>query len=279
MLIYANGNWVDSEAAVVPFNDQGFLYGESLFETIRINQGRPFRLDKHLERMRTGMKTIRMESADQLASIPEILESYISKNRLENALTRVIITRGKSQDAPWLSVATPAIYITSRPVPKPESWPVKVVLLEEKNYPILRFHPAIKSSNYLGNMLAKKDADEAGAFEPIFVNRDGFITEGAIRNVFFIRDDVLLTPALELGVLPGVIRDTIMELAEKRDLAVREAYIQSNEIQEMDEAFISSTGVGVLPVTWDGFHSKYHYSQILKKDLDALFDSGDSYVA
>lgn len=278
MLIYTNGKWVEAEQAVVPFNDMGFLYGDSLFETVRINHGKPFRLEKHLERMQTGMDTIQMESAEQLAKVPEILAEYIFRNKLDSGLARIIITRGVVKGSPWRSESTPAIYMTSRPMNKPEEGPVKVIFLEEKNYPILRFYPAIKSGNYLGNMLAKKDAEDAGAFEPVFINRDGYVTECAIRNVFFIKDDVLLTPSVKLGVLPGVIRDTIMELAEKRHLEVREALIHEDDVPEMDEAFISSTGVGVLPVTWDGFQSDYHHSKILREDLDKLFESGESYV-
>ncbi len=278
MLIYSNGSWVEAHKAVVPFSDQGFLYGDSLFETIRVNHGHAFRLEKHLERMHSGMETIHMAGIDLLADIPEILETFISNNDIDSALTRIIITRGMSQGKPWRSESDPALYMTSRPISKPEQWPVKVVYLEEKNYPILRFHPAIKSGNYLGNMLAKKDAEDVGAFEPIFVNRDGYVTECAIRNIFFIRDDVLLTPSLELGVLPGVIRDTIMELAEKRQLKVQETLIIKDDVQEMDEAFISSTGVGVLPVTWDGFQSNYRHSQVLREDLHKLFEAGETDV-
>ena len=278
MLIYANGNWVEAEQAVVPFNDQGFLYGDSLFETIRVNHGRVFRLEKHMDRMRSGMDTIHMPGGDLMAEIPKILIAYIEKNKLDSALTRIIITRGASQGPPWQSESVPALYMTSRPINEYNTWPVKVVFLEEKNYPILRFHPAIKSGNYLGNMLAKKDAENAGAFEPVFVNRDGYVTECAIRNIFFIKDDILLTPSLELGVLPGVIRDTIMELAERRNLRVQETLIIKGDVQNMDEAFISSTGVGVLPVTWEGYQSNYHHSQILREDLHKLFESGESDV-
>lgn len=278
MLIYSNGVWVEAEHAVVPFNDSGFLYGDSLFETVRVNYGQPFRLEKHLERMQSGMDTIHMAGDTLLGEIPEILETYISKNQIDSALARIIITRGISKGSPWKSESTPAMYVSSRAIPLPEQWPAKVIFLEEKNYPILRFHPAIKSGNYLGNMLAKKDAEDAGAFEPVFVNRDGYVTECAIRNVFFIKDNILLTPSLELGVLPGVIRDTIMELAEKRQLKVQEALIKKDDVKEMDEAFISSTGVGVLPVTWEGFQSNYHHSRILGEDLNKLFESGKSYV-
>ncbi len=279
MLIYADGSWVDASEAVVPFNDQGFLYGDSLFETIRINQGNPFRLEKHLERMHSGMDTIHMEGESLLKDIPHILETFIARNDVDNALTRIIITRGVSRGSPWSTLSTPSLYLSARPINEVGEWPVKVVFLEEKNYPILRFHPAIKSGNYLGNMLAKKDAEDAGAFEPVFVNRDGYVTECAIRNIFFIKDDFLLTPALELGVLPGVIRDTIMELAKRRGLKVRETLIIQDDVQEMDEAFISSTGVGVLPVTWEGFTSTYQHSKKLRTDLTKLFESGESHVS
>lgn len=277
MLIYANGIWVDAEQATVPFNDQGFLYGDSLFETIRINQGRPFRLEKHLERMHSGMNTIHMQGESLLTSIPSILKAFIIKNMVTDALLRVMITRGISRGSPWIAESEPSIYMSARRITETSSEPVKVIFVKEKNYPILRFHPAIKSGNYLGNMLAKKDAEAAGAFEPVFVNRDGYITECAIRNIFFIKDDVLLTPAVELGVLPGVIRDTIMELARQKGLKVREALIFQDDVMAMDEAFISSTGVGVLPVTWEGFESDYQHSRVLSMDLNKLFESGESY--
>jgi len=238
MLIYANGTWVPEEQAVIPFNDQGFLYGDSLFETIRINSAKPFRLEKHLERMLSGMDTVHMEGESLLAEIPSILETFITKNGIDDTLARVIITRGVSTGSPWNTSSEPAIYLFSRSIGEVPKWPVKVIFVEEKNYPILRFHPAIKSGNYLGNMLAKKDAEKAGAFEPVFVNRDGYITECAIRNIFFIKDDILITPALELGVLPGVIRDTVLELAGNRGLKIHETLILREDVNDMDEAFI-----------------------------------------
>jgi branched-chain amino acid aminotransferase len=274
MLIYVNGSWVQEAEAVIPFKDQGFLYGDSLFETIRINRGNPFRLQKHLDRMLNGMRTIYMDGHLLLESIPDLLIEIIQKNTLNNALVRVMITRGVTQDSSQETDSSLAIYISARKLSTFTEWPVKVIFVEEKNYPLLRFYPAIKSGNYLGNMLAKKDAEKAGAFEPVFVNNDGYVTECAIRNIFFIKGNTLLTPHVELGVLPGVIRDTIMELARKRGLQVEESFTLVKDVNDMDEAFISSTGVGVLPVTWDGFQSTYEQSQILRTDLQTLFNSG-----
>jgi branched-chain amino acid aminotransferase len=279
MLIYTNGSWVPEEEAVIPFNDHGFLYGDSLFETIRIDHGRPFRLEKHLDRLQHGLETIALEAGELMTDIPEVLREFIRRNTLQQALIRIMITRGASTARPWNIRAKPALYLSARPLSPLPEWPAKVVFLEEADYPILRFHPAIKSGNYLGNMLAKRDAMQAGAFEPVFVNRDGYITECAIRNIFFIKDHVLLTPAESLGVLPGVIRDTVMEAAELRGLTVREGLILKRELPDMDEAFICSTGIGVLPVTWEGFHSEYHDSLLLKHDLEELFETGVLHVS
>ena len=117
-------------------------------------------------------------------------------------------------------------------------------------------------------MLAKKDAENDGAFEPVFYNNDGFITECAIRNIFFIRGNALLTPSTLLGVLPGVMRDTIMSISVKFNLTINETNISLKSINEMDEAFISSTGIGLLPCTWDGWQSNFIITTKIKKHLD-----------
>jgi len=156
------------------------------------------------------------------------------------------------------------------PFTKKPGEPVKVLFYSEEKYPLIRFHPAIKSLNYIGNMLAKKDAEKAGAFEPVFYNRDKIITECAIRNIFFIKGKTLITPGLDLGVLPGVMRDTIMDLAPQIGLSVVEDSIPFDSINEMEEAFISSTGIGLLSCYWEGWKSKFTMTNLLKKRLDAI---------
>lgn len=274
MIVYSNGNWVAETQAVVPFLDQGFLFGKNLFETIRVNQSRPFRLAKHLERLKSGMEITRLQALDLLDVIPVLLQEFIRKNNTETALVRIIVTAGVAPASGENVKQLPALYISSRPVTAPEKWPVPILYVEEKNYPVMRFNPAIKSGNYLGNMLARQDAEAAGAFEPIFINRSGFVTEGAIRNIFYIKDKVLITPSTDLGVLPGVMRDTVMELAHQRDMKVEEGKVSFADVNRMDEAFLSSTGVGILPVAWEGFTSHYELSLELKTELETLFESG-----
>ena len=181
-----------------------------------------------------------------------------------------MVTRGNVKGPPWKYTGPASIYISIRPLSPMPLVPVKVIFYPEKKYPIIRHAPAIKSLNYIGNMLAKKDADMDNAFEPVFYNPEGLITECAIRNIFFILNKQLLTPALNLGVLPGVMRDTIISIAKEFDLIVKETNITITSLDRMDEAFISSTGIGLLPCYWDGWKSKFELSSRLSKRLNKL---------
>jgi branched-subunit amino acid aminotransferase/4-amino-4-deoxychorismate lyase len=122
-------------------------------------------------------------------------------------------------------------------------------------------------------MLAKKDAEKEGAFEPVFYNADGYVTECAIRNIFFIQGDKLLTPSTDLGVLPGVMRETIISIAQGANLKAEETNIPFDSINDMDEAFVSSTGIGLLPCAWNGWTSNFVKTSELKRSLDTLIHS------
>ena len=271
MQLYINGKWVKENEARVPIQDGGFLYGDCLFETVRVVKGQLFRYAKHLERLQQGMAVTRLKLSVTPAALLKLCQKFITNNDLRDGLLRIIVTRGTITGVPWDFSGAPNLYIIGRLFsPLPEQ-PARIVFVREKDYPIARFYPAIKSGNYLGNMLAKHDAQQQVAFEPVFVNRDGIITEGAIRNVFFIRDQALYTPTLELGVLPGVIRDTVLEIAAGEGLPIFETYIHYTDVNQFDEAFLSSTGIGILPIVWQGFHSQHHHTRRLQKLLEKHF--------
>ena len=269
-IYYINGIWVKASKSTVPLNDTGFLLGDGLFETIRFQNRKLFRPDKHMERLHAGLQIIhiRLESSDE--EILELLGMIIQKNNLQSGLLRLIVTRGNVEGPPWQYTGPASIYIKIRPLSPEPTLPVKVVFYAEDKYPIIRYTPAIKSLNYMGNMLAKKDAEKDNAFEPAFYNRDRFITECAIRNIFFIQKNTLLTPSTQLGVLPGVMRGTILSIAKELNITAEETSISIESIDEMDEAFISSTGIGLLPCFWDGWQSDYLITSKLKKHLDRL---------
>ena len=267
---FVYGVWQPASISTVSLYDAGFLLGDGLFETIRFQNGRLFQPEKHLKRLHSGLNIIQIKLDKSNTELISCLEEMVLRNDVRSGLLRLMITRGKIEGTPWNFTGIPNVYISIRPLTEEPKKPVKVVFYPEEKSPIIRFNSAIKSLNYIGNMLAKKNAEKEGAFEPVFFNRDGNVTECAIRNIFFIQDKTLLTPNIELGVLPGVMRDTIIDLAPDLDLLVSEENIPVEDINNMDEAFISSTGIGLLPCYWDGWNSKFPITSILKEKLNAL---------
>ncbi|MCH8327861.1 MAG: aminotransferase class IV, partial [Candidatus Marinimicrobia bacterium] len=212
-----------------------------------------FRPPKHLERMRDGMATLEIEFPVTEKEIVGLLEEMIRRNHLTESTLRLMLTRGTLPGAPFTFSGPANLYIGLRYTQPEPPFPVKVVFASESDYPIARRSPAVKSMTYLWNMLAIRDATRQGAFEPVFVNGEGLITECAVRNIFFIDGDILRTPDLSLGILQGVTRDLILELAPALGLSIDSAPITREAANGMDEAFIASTGIGVYPVTWDGY--------------------------
>ena len=272
---FVNGDWQFASKSTVSLYDAGFLLGDGLFETIRFQNGRLFQPEKHLKRLHSGLNIIQIELDKSNTELNSCLEEMVIRNDIRSGLLRLMITRGKIEGTPWNFSGTPNVYIAIRPLTEEPKKPVKVVFYPEEKYPIIRFNPAIKSLNYIGNMLAKKNAEKEGAFEPVFFNRDGYVTECAIRNIFFIQDKTLMTPGIDLGVLPGVMRETIMEIALELDLIVSEKIIPFNSINDMDEAFISSTGIGLLPCYWDGWNSEFPITYLLKEKLNGIIDNNN----
>ena len=272
---FVNGDWQLASKSTVSLYDAGFLLGDGLFETIRFQNGRLFQPEKHLKRLHSGLNIIQIELDKSNTELISCLEEMVMRNDIRSGLLRLMITRGKIKGTPWNFTGIPNVYITIRPLTEEPKKPVKVVFYPEEKYPIIRFNPAIKSLNYIGNMLAKKNAEKEGAFEPVFFNRDGYVTECAIRNIFFIQDKTLMTPGVDLGVLPGVMRETIMEIALELDLIVSEKIIPFNSINDMDEAFISSTGIGLLPCYWDGWNSEFPITYLLKEKLNGIIDNNN----
>jgi len=266
MQYYIDGEFVCSSKSAIPFNDAGFLYGDGLFETMRFENKKIFLHDNHLDRLFNGLKVIRLDIDDSKDSILKILNRVININNLESGIIRLMITRGSTDiHSPQFNI--PSKYISIKPFYSIPKAPVKVVYLDEKKYPIIRFTPAIKSMNYIGNMLAKRDCDKMGAYEPVFYNNNKIITECAIRNIFFIKNTSLYTPSLDLGILSGVMRETIIDVVKSIGLDCIETHINFADIQNMDEAFISSTGIGLLPCFWEKWNSNFLITLQIKKEL------------
>jgi len=266
MYYYINNKFIKSDDASIPFSDGGFLYGDGLFETMRFDKRHIFSINDHLSRLFQGLQIIDLEINYNKEGIENLLYQVIDKNSLQSGIIRLMITRGNT-DKKLGSTNSSALFISLKPFYEIPNAPVKVIYLDESRFPIIRFSPAIKSMNYIGNMLAKKESSKRGAFEPVFYNKNHIITECAIRNIFYIKDNVLLTPPTSLGILPGVMRDQIIKISNDIRIPVKEEKISYNDINSMDEAFISSTGIGMLECFWDNWSSDYLLTKRIKKEL------------
>mgnify|MGYP006295428939 CR=1 FL=1 len=269
---YVNREWFDANNASIPLNEAGFLRGDGIFESILIHEGTVFRIDDHLQRLFGGIQRIRIKSQETQAEIKELVKQYVQRNSIDTAVLRIIITRGIYDAMPWNFEGPNSLYITHSAAPRVPDGSAKIVFFPEENYPLIRKHPAVKSLNYLGNMLAKMDANDQDAFEPVLYNADGYITEGGIRNVFFVKDEVVITPPLYLGILPGTMRESVLEVVKNSGFELEESLIPVEDVNTMDEAFLTSTTMRILPVYWDKWSSNYNVTKQLQTALNELIE-------
>ena len=259
-----NGEAVNSSEAKISVDDYGLMRGYAVFETIRFKNKKALGLNSHINRLLKSISFIKMDS-DKIKRdhIVSDINRIIEINGWVDGLIKIIITKGLPKNNQKTKLS-PNIYMTIKEIYDIPREPVKVVFYNESKYPILRFNPAIKSINYLGNMMAIEDANRDGAFEVVFYNNDNLITECAMRNIFFIKDNNLITPKLDLGILPGTTRKMISSLSDNINLKYVEKEILIDNINLMDEAFICSSVVGVLPCLWDGWKSDFKLTKRLQ---------------
>lgn len=255
-LYIINGEVIESSKAVISINDYGLIRGYAVFETIRFDNSSARNLDNHISRLLKALKFIRINSEEiTKEKIKSDVNKIISINTLDSGLIKLIITKGNMNEINSINIS-PNIYLKIKEMYKIPKSPVRVVFYDEAKYPILRFNPAIKSINYLGNMMAIEDANNEGAFEVVFyANRK--ITECSMRNIFFVKGKKLITPALNLGILSGTTRAIVANLSSNVELEYSEEDISIDDVNQMDEAFICSSVIGVLPCWWDGWKSDY----------------------
>ena len=264
MKYYINGKYVQEYDAKISIHDMGFSYGYGIFETMRFDKKKIFSYTDHIDRLYNGLKISKIKINKSKNQILSILNKVININNLESGLLKLIITKGNENN---LKKINSSIFVIIKPFYEIPKIPVKVFYLDEKEFPIIRYNPAIKSINYMGNIMAREYCESMNVFESVFFNKDKIVTECAMRNIFFIKNKVLYTPSLDLGILAGIMRGLIINIARDLKLEVNERKIPLNEAKLMDEAFISSTGIGRVECYWDNWKSDYYYSKRIKKEL------------
>ena len=253
MISYYKNQFIDSDQIDI---NQNLFNGIGIFETIKFTNNKILFFDEHMNRLYSNdffdFTKLKKEK------IYEDAIKVINQNSIVEGLIKIIILPIAND---WNNLE---YYIFIRELPQINTPVVKVVFYQESLYPILRFNPMYKSLSYMGNFMAKRDAKLEGAFEPIFYNQDNIITEGAIRNIFFIKENIIYTPSTKLGILNGITRTKIIELAQSENYTVKTQSINLDSINNMDEAFITSSAIGVLPCKWDGWNSDFTITYKLK---------------
>jgi branched-chain amino acid aminotransferase len=257
--VNVNGRVFDQEHAVVSVFDHGFLYGEGVYETLRTFNGRPFLFDRHMQRLRnsSGMLslTVPLSDGDLLDRCRETMQAAgLGGGSSNEAYIRVLVTRGVgelSYDPKTCPVPTVIVIVKPQIDPPPEvyEWGVTIALV-----PIVRNHPGsvsplIKSNNLLNNALAMQEAVRRGAFEGVMRNYRGELAECTQSNLFVVKDGVALTPPLDAGLLPGITRAFLFDIAAEAGVSIQEAVLRDDDLFHADEVFLTNTTRGVLPAT------------------------------
>ncbi len=253
MLIYIDGEFLPKTEAKVSVFDHGLLYGDGVFEGIRSYNGRVFKLDEHLERLYDSAKSIMLEIPISIETMKETVLETLRRNHLREAYIRLIITRGVGDlgldpdKCPKPSIIIIADKIALYPQKYYEDGLEIVTASVRRNY-AEAINPRIKSLNYLNNILAKIEGKQAGAEEVLMLNAEGYVVECSGDNIFWIKNGTLVTPPVHMGILEGVTRNSVIDLAREAGIRVEERVFTRHDLYIADECFLTGTAAEVIPV-------------------------------
>jgi len=254
MLVFLNGQFVPEPQAVVPINDRGFMYGDGLFETMRVVNGRPFCMVQHLERMMRGANFLQIKSPFTPRELQQFAEQLIGKNQMSEAILRVTLTRGpgergytpKSDGKPTVVMALHA----APPLEKTIQWS-----LATSSFRVPAADPlaAFKTMNKLTHVMARIEAIEKGADEALLINTNGDVAETASGNLFWVSRDRVCTVPAGCGVLPGITRAVVLAICRTLGLHTNQRVIKPGALRDSEGIFITQSAFGIVPVTaFDG---------------------------
>ena len=251
--VYINGTLYDKDDAKVSVYDHGLLYGDGVFEGMRSYGGNVFRLKQHLERLWNSARAIRLEIPMTLESLADAVNQTLETNKIRDGYVRLIVTRGagtlgldpNKTSNPQVIIITD--HITLYPDEYYENGLEIITVSTIRNHPAA-LSPRIKSLNYLNNILAKMEGLQAGCVEALMLNHKGEVAECTGDNLFLVRNDQLYTPPIDAGILEGITRDAVMELARSDGRHVQEIPLSRHDIFIADECFLTGSAAEIVPV-------------------------------
>ena len=253
MLVYIDGEFLPQEEAKISVFDHGLLYGDGVFEGIRSYQGRVFKLDEHLQRLYDSAKAIMLEIPISIEDMEEAVLETLRRNQLHDAYIRLVVTRGVGDlgldpdKCPVPTIFIIADKITLYPPNFYEDGLEIITVSVRRNY-AEAISPRIKSLNYLNNILAKIEGKQAGVEEVLMLNAEGYVVECSGDNIFFLKNNVIVTPPTHLGILEGVTRNTVIDLARELGITVEEKVFTRHDLYTAKECFLTGTAAEVIPV-------------------------------
>lgn len=249
--IYLNGELVRKSEAKISVFDHGFLYGDGIFEGIRAYQGKVFKLDEHIARLYESAKAIMLTIPLTVSEMRAAVVDTLRQNGLQDAYVRLVVSRGPGD-----------LGLDPRQCPKPT---VLIIADEIALYPRRVYedglelasvsvrrvspeslNPSIKSLNYLNNILAKIEANQRGLSEVVMLNQQGWVVEGTGDNLFVVKSGELLTPPPYVGILNGITRQAVIEIARELDIPFRETILNLFDLYNADECFLTGTAAEIV---------------------------------
>jgi branched-chain amino acid aminotransferase len=251
--IYMNGKYVTKEQAQVSVYDHGYLYGDGIFEGIRVYNGNIFRCKEHLDRLYDSAKSIMLNIPLSYQQMQDALVETIQRNELKDGYIRLIVSRGPGDLGldPTRSPKASVVIIIEQLSIYPEEAYLNglntISVSTRRNIPDA-INPKIKSLNYLNNILVKIQANLSGVGEAIMVNSQGFVAEGSSDNIFIIKRGIVYTPPCYCGALEGITRGAIMDICKREGIELREEPFTMHDVYVADEVFFTGTAAEVIPV-------------------------------
>ncbi len=254
MKVWLNGKLVDRRAAKLSVWDRGLLYGDGVFEGIRVYNGKVFHAQAHIDRLFHSAKLIRLAIPHTKQELTDAIYDTLRANGQQDAYVRLVVTRGEGNLGlnPFQCRAPSVFIIVDKIALYPEEMyrdGMAVIIAKTLRTSATMLSPAIKSLNYLNNIMAKIEAIDAGVAEAIMLNDKGQVAECTGDNIFIVKDGTVLTPPPEAGILIGITRGVVVKLAADSSIPLREQTIMPEDLYAAEECFLTGTAAEVIPVT------------------------------
>ncbi|MEW5898666.1 MAG: branched-chain-amino-acid transaminase [Bacillota bacterium] len=252
LIIFLNGEFVPEEQAVVSVFDHGLLYGDGVFEGIRAYCGRVFKLGEHLDRLYESARTIMLQIPLSKAEMQEVVLETLRRNNQRDAYIRLVVSRGVGDlGLDPLKCPKPTVFCITATI---QLYPdelyekgLEVVTVSTRRNIAEACNPRVKSLNYLNNIYAKIEANLAGVPEAIMLNSEGYVAEATGDNIFIVKNGILITPPSYAGILEGITRNAVMEIARQKGIPVEEKLFTLHDVYTADECFMTGTAAEVIP--------------------------------